>query len=70
MVKRLLQPHSGLKRGSPCPKPPQLNIITILVVPPASLGHTATSPSLPLVPFLAERAALRLRPRRREEAQE
>jgi hypothetical protein len=71
MVKRPLQPHSGFKRGSPCPKPPQLNIITTaLVLPPASLGHTATSPSLPSVPLLAKRAALRPRPRRCEEAQE
>jgi hypothetical protein len=41
---------------------------TSLVLPPASLGHTATSPSLPSVPFLTEQAALRLHPRRREEA--
>jgi hypothetical protein len=59
---------SGHKKGSPCPKPPQLDITTALVLPPASLGPTATSPSLPSVPFLTERAVHSLHPQRREEA--
>jgi hypothetical protein len=46
----------GHKSGALYPKPPQLNIITLLVLPPARLGHIATSPSLPSIPFLAEQA--------------
>jgi hypothetical protein len=47
----------------------KLGIITILDLPPASLGHIATSSSSPSILFLAEQAVLCLRPRRREEAQ-
>jgi hypothetical protein len=68
MVKRPLQPHSSLKRGSPCPKPPQLNIITALVLPPASLGHLATRASLPSIRSSPSKLLLRLCPRRQEEA--
>jgi hypothetical protein len=56
--------RGGHKKGSPLPKtadtkasyPSELGITTALVLPPASLGHPATSPSLPSVPFLAEQA--------------
>jgi hypothetical protein len=45
-------------KGKPCcPEPPQLDITTALLLPPASLGHPATSPSLPSVSFLTEPAA-------------
>jgi hypothetical protein len=53
-------------KGNPLPRtadakapfPSQLGIITVLVLRPASLGHTATRASLPSVPLLAEQAVL------------
>jgi hypothetical protein len=38
------------------PRPSELGITTALVLPLASLGHTATRAPLPSVPFLAEQA--------------
>jgi hypothetical protein len=40
------------------PFPSELGIITVLVLPPASLGHTATRAPLPSVSFPAEQVVL------------
>jgi hypothetical protein len=71
MVKWPLQPRSGYKRepftqNRRCESsfPSKLDITTTLVLPPASLGHTATRASLPSVSFLAEQAVLPSSPRR------
>jgi hypothetical protein len=65
MVKRPLRPRSGYKReplprtaNAKAPFPYELDIANALVLPPASLGHTATRTPLPYVSLLAEQAVL------------
>jgi hypothetical protein len=64
-------------KGNPLPRtadakapfPSELDIITVLVLLPASLGYTAARASFPATSFLPEQAVLRSPSRRRGEAQ-